>query len=80
LAVATIIRQGGYRVVIFSNDHEPPHVHVFKGGAEAIIELVPIQIRENYRMSRRQLRTALQIVLDNEELLIGAWREIHDVE
>jgi hypothetical protein len=63
--------------MVFTNDHEPPHVHVFKGGAEAIIELFPIEIRENYRMSRSNLHCALELVSENHQLLSQAWNEIH---
>jgi Domain of unknown function (DUF4160) len=63
--------------MIFTNDHGPPHVHVFNGGAESVIELLPLAIRENYRMSRAQLRRAVDLVADNHELLVQAWREIH---
>lgn len=67
----------GFRVVVFSNDHNPPHVHVFRAGAEAIVELTPIRLRENYRMSKRQLRRALEIIAANEPQLIDAWRATH---
>ena len=36
----TIIKEDGFRIVIWPNDHLPPHVHVFKGNAEVKIELV----------------------------------------
>jgi hypothetical protein len=73
----TILRRGGFEVMIFTHDHLPPHVHVFKGGAEALIDLLPVSIRENYRMSRRNMRKAVAIVSANQELLLQAWDEIH---
>ncbi len=30
----TVSRQDGFRVVIYTDDHEPPHVHVLKGETE----------------------------------------------
>lgn len=36
--MVTVLRTGSFRVVIFSNDHEPAHVHVF-GDGEAKINL-----------------------------------------
>jgi Domain of unknown function (DUF4160) len=63
--------------MIFTNDHGPPHVHVFKTGTEAVIELTPVAIRENYRMSRVDLRRAVDLVADNREVLIHAWSEMH---
>jgi hypothetical protein len=35
----TVIRSGGFRIVIFVDDHEPAHVHVY-GDGEAKINLV----------------------------------------
>jgi hypothetical protein len=75
--MATILRQDGFQVAIFTNDHQPAHVHVFKAGTEAVINLAPVTIRENYRMSRRQLRKAVDLVAANEDLLLQAWREMH---
>jgi hypothetical protein len=28
----TVLRREGYEIVIYFNDHPPPHVHAFKGG------------------------------------------------
>jgi hypothetical protein len=35
----TVHRAHGFRFVIFTNDHAPPHVHVFGQGGEAKIVL-----------------------------------------
>ena len=35
----TVLRVGGLRFVIWPNDHDPAHVHVFSAEAEAKIEL-----------------------------------------
>ena len=44
------------RVVIYSNDHRPAHVHVIGAGKEAVFELNcppgPVVLRENYGFSR----------------------------
>lgn len=76
----TIIRQGGFGVTIFTNDHSPAHVHVFKGNAEVILNLDPVTIRENYRMSKTDVRKAIEIVSDNHQVLLQAWSEIHGDE
>jgi Domain of unknown function (DUF4160) len=78
--MATIMTQDGFQVMIFTNDHQPAHVHVFKAGTEAVINLVPVRIRENYRMSKKNLRKAVEIVAGNQGLLRQAWREIHGDE
>jgi hypothetical protein len=35
----TIIREEGFRIVIYPNDHLPAHVHVIKSDGEIRIEL-----------------------------------------
>ena len=75
--MATILRRDGFRVMVFTNDQEPPHVHVFKAGVEAVIELAPLAIRDNYRMSRANLRRAVDLVAENQPLLVEAWRAVH---
>jgi hypothetical protein len=78
--MATILRRNGFRVMIYPNDHDPPHVHVFKGGGEAIIDLAPLGIRTNYRMSGRNLRKALELIEENRDILVAAWDEVHENE
>ncbi|WP_244475818.1 DUF4160 domain-containing protein [Methylobacterium sp. Leaf93] len=38
--MVTVLRSGGLRVIIFVDDHEPAHVHVF-GDGHAKINLAP---------------------------------------
>ena len=38
--MATVLRIDGYVVRIWSNDHLPRHVHVFKDKGECVINLV----------------------------------------
>jgi hypothetical protein len=57
------------------------HVHVFKAGAETIINLgdaaTKPSIRDNYRMSKNNRRKALRIVSENQEFLIQEWTRIN---
>ncbi len=41
-------RQHGFDDVVYPKDHEPAHVHVFRGGNEAVINLEDWTIIENY--------------------------------
>ena len=79
--MVTVLRAEGLRVVIFTNDHEPAHVHVF-GDGEAKIDLrsaggVPELIWAD-GMSRNEVRRALRIVAANRALLLARWEEIHE--
>jgi Domain of unknown function (DUF4160) len=55
----TVHRFHGLRVVIYPNDHRPPHVHVMGKGCEAVFKLtgphgLP-ELRENYGFAAREL-------------------------
>lgn len=68
------------RFVIFTNDHEPAHVHVFGEGAAKInlrgadgrAELVWVD-----GMKRIDVRRVMRTVNEERELLLAKWNEIH---
>ncbi|WP_395715367.1 DUF4160 domain-containing protein [Prosthecobacter sp.] len=37
----SVFTKNGFRFFFYSNDHEPLHVHVRKGGGEAVFEVEP---------------------------------------
>ncbi|MFC7739258.1 DUF4160 domain-containing protein [Roseomonas sp. GCM10028921] len=78
--MVTVLRAHGLRVVIYVNDHEPAHVHVF-GDGEAKINLLgagglPELIWAD-RMSRGEVRRAMHIVVEQQAALLARWRDIH---
>ncbi|MHA7876503.1 DUF4160 domain-containing protein [Roseivivax sp.] len=78
--MVTIHRAQGLRVVIFTDDHEPAHVHVF-GDGHAKIDLsgpdgTP-RLVWMVDMKRNELRRALAIVTENRADFLVRWREIH---
>ncbi|MGH8144424.1 MAG: DUF4160 domain-containing protein [Steroidobacteraceae bacterium] len=77
----TVLRMDGLRIVIWPNDHAPPHVHVFSAEAEAMIALGGVLARprliENRRMKPAILAHALQAVYAHQAVLMKKWREIH---
>jgi hypothetical protein len=78
--MVTVLRAHGLRVVIYVNDHDPAHVHVF-GDGEAKINLLgaggsPELIWAD-GMSRGEVRRALRIVTDEQAALLARWEEIH---
>ena len=79
--MATIFRVRGLRVVIFSNDHGPPHVHVIGPAAEAKIALghtgAHAALISNNGFSPTLLAAALTEIDRNQALLAQRWRDIH---
>lgn len=77
----TVLRQDGFRVVIYPNDHAPTHVHAIKAEGVAVIfvgnDTAEPTMRESYGMNNQDKREALEIVKANQAALIAAWRDIH---
>jgi hypothetical protein len=73
----TVLRQDGFEFVIYTNDHEPMHVHAYKGDGEAKIELSPVAIVGVWEMKKSDARKAKRNVAENQDYLIQKWREIH---
>ena len=78
----TVLRESGFRVVIYTRDEHPPaHVHVWKAGGEAVFQLggeaeLP-SLREVNGMPKRDARRALDLVTAHQESLLARWEEIH---
>lgn len=77
----TILRQEGFFIVIYPNDHPPPHVHVLRKDGRAKI-LLKCEGQEHdvvqvFGFSMKQTMTALKIVMDTNPKLLLAWRKIH---
>jgi len=73
---------GKLRVIVYSRDHRPPHVHVVtpRGQAKILIDGPTGQpaLEWNLGLSRGELATALAAVADHRELILAEWKRIHD--
>ena len=78
--MVTIFRAHGLRVVIYLDDHEPAHVHVFGDGHAKInligpgdgTELVWVE-----GMKRAEVRQAVRLVAERCDDFLARWRDIH---
>lgn len=78
--MVTVLRADGLRIVIYTNDHQPAHVHVF-GDGEAKINLLgpggtPDLVWAD-RMTRGELRRAMRVVIEHQAALLQRWEDIH---
>jgi hypothetical protein len=78
--MATLFRVGSYRIVVYSNDRRPPHVHAV-GDGYARFDLGTtagdVQLIEQDGVSVRDLRRiAAEIIARHAECLAG-WRKLH---
>ncbi|GGF14025.1 hypothetical protein GCM10011321_02460 [Youhaiella tibetensis] len=77
--MVTIFRAEGLRFIIFLDDHEPAHVHVF-GDGQAKIDLLGPELIWADGMKRGDLRRAMRIVENNRDAFLECWNEIHGTE
>lgn len=70
--------EAGFTFRIWPNDHAPAHVHAWKAGAVAVIELEPVAVREvKGAMKSADVVRTVRIVEANLGKLKKAWRHIH---
>jgi hypothetical protein len=72
----TLIQDYGFRVVIYLNDHPPPHVHVKKAGRQARVGLLPVELWDS-DLNPNETRQAVAIVEANRDTLLASWRELY---
>ena len=77
----TILFINGFQFIIWPDDHEPPHVHVFKADGEAKVKIgnseqAPTLVTI-YRLTRREARFIWSVVAEHQEELLDAWEKIH---
>ncbi len=77
----TLIRQDGFDIRMYFDEHIPPHVHVFKAGGQAKIEIGnPEQLPSLISvqgMSAKDAKRAIEIVTEHQDKLLEQWEEFH---
>ncbi|MEO1543138.1 MAG: DUF4160 domain-containing protein [Pseudomonadota bacterium] len=72
----TFLRDGPYRVFVYSSDGgEPPHVHVQRDNAVAKYWLEPLHLARNAGFSARELREFQRVLDDRGEECMRKWNE-----
>jgi hypothetical protein len=72
----TIFERDGFRFFFYSNDHRPVHVHVRKGGGEAVFEVeTRVELRESHGMKVADLAKAQQFAESERALILRHWHE-----
>jgi len=71
-----IFEEDGYSFFFYSNDHIPIHVHVRRGGGEAVFVVEPeVALRESVGFNVRELSRAEDLIDDHLELIKQKWAE-----
>ncbi len=76
-----VLRFKGLRVVIYPNDHSPPHVHIVGGRRWAKFFLNcwagPVELHEQQGFRQGELKSIARVLNENLALLCEEWRKIH---
>nr|WP_288121080.1 DUF4160 domain-containing protein [Thiomonas sp.] len=79
--MGTILRIGAWRVMIYTQDHRPSHVHVVSGAGRAKILLNcpdgPVEPEHARGMDAATLRRVLRGIEAELARLCNAWRNTH---
>jgi hypothetical protein len=74
----TVIREAGFEVRIYTFDHPPPHVHVWKAGAVVKIDLTQHEAIEIVgAISDKEVKRAERLVAKNAARLKREWARVH---
>lgn len=65
----------GFRFFFWSNEHDPIHVHISKGDAEAKYNIESLELVENYGFKKSELRLIEAVLEENKEIIIDRWHE-----
>lgn len=69
----TLFRSDDCRVMMYPNDHLPPHVHVLmRDGRDCTVDLVTLAI--NGRVQAREIRVALAWIAAEQANLLNEWQ------
>lgn len=76
----TLLTHRGFRIVIYPNDHRPPHVHAVSGEASLRIGLEPEcdLISVTGRVPPAVVAELKELVAANRVMLLEQWRLIHE--
>jgi hypothetical protein len=72
----TVFIKNGFRFFFYSNEHRPIHIHVRKGGGEAVFDVEgEVVLRESVGLKTRELKDAEDLAVEQQQLIIQTWHE-----
>ena len=73
----TIFTEGGFRFMIYLDDHSPAHVHAIGADCMIKIGLEPLEVLSSIGAKANDVRRAMAIAQRRRDELIAAWRKYH---
>ncbi len=75
--MATIAIYKNVRIVIYSRDHQPPHVHAIAPDAEAMFTIDDLKLVRLRGFDAKAVSQIRNFLAQRKAELREAWREIH---
>lgn len=72
-----IFRFKNLKFKIWSNDHDPPHVHVHAPEAHAKVNIETLEIMKANGFSEKDLKIIQQQIFKRKMKILEKWEEIH---
>ncbi|MGH9380220.1 MAG: DUF4160 domain-containing protein [Thermoanaerobaculia bacterium] len=74
--VPVVFTKEGFRFFFYSNEHRPIHLHVPKGGGEAVITVEgDVELRESVGLEVQELRRAQDLAREHRDPVVRKWHE-----
>lgn len=73
----TVFTEGGFRFMIYLDDHPPAHVHAIGADCMIRIGLEPLEVLSSVGTKANDVRRATAIAERRREELLAAWRKHH---
>lgn len=71
-----VFEKDGFTFFFYSNEHRPIHVHVRRGGGEAVFSVEEsVELRESQDMKVSDLSKAQRLAEENRQLILEKWHE-----
>jgi patatin-like phospholipase/acyl hydrolase len=70
-----LLRIFGLRFFFYSNDHNPPHIHVRNADGEARFTIEEVNCIENAGLKNKDINLSISIIEENKDLFLQRWNE-----
>lgn len=71
----------GFQCMVYTLDHDPPHVHIKYSGTKAILYLgtssKDVSIRDPQNMKPKDIKKAIELLEENWDDAAAKWEEYH---
>lgn len=80
--MGVVLRENGWRFVIYVDDHVPPHVHVKRRGGGEVKATIPrpdeyVSVLRVRDLPTHEAVRAVRLVEEHRDLLLREWEKIH---